>query len=124
MDLGGISDVEIVEYPLLHPKVFFHLGIDPPRGIILRVHPGCDKTHLSNSLAGELWDMAYYFRVSAPNIITRFLGDSEWRIRNLFQSAAKNAPSMVFINNIDAVSPKRGEGVGGLGGGARTSPTP
>ena len=117
-NLWGISDVvfqvrEIVEYRLLHPKVFRHLGVNPPCGVLLRVPPGCGKTHLANSLEGYLGSVVSYFCVSSPKIVMGVLVDSESRIRNLFLSASKNAPSVVFIDKIDTVAPKRRDRRGG-----------
>ena len=80
LDLGGMSDIEIVEYPHLNPEVFHHISVDPSRGILLRFLPGCGKTHLANALTGELGDVTSHFRVSAPEIITGVFGELEWRI--------------------------------------------
>ncbi|KAL7486363.1 hypothetical protein ACHAW6_011945 [Cyclotella cf. meneghiniana] len=116
--LGGLSPLlttirHLIEYPLSHPELFSHLGIDPPRGVLLRGPPGCGKTHLAKAIAGEL--NVSYFGVSAPELVGGVSGESEGRVRTLFESAAYYAPSIVFIDEIDAIAPKRGEGGGGGG---------
>jgi ribosome biogenesis ATPase len=119
-DLGGISPLltqlrELIEYPLSRPELFLHLGVEPPRGVLLRGPPGCGKTHLARAIAGEL-DVGYY-QVSAPELVGGVSGESEMRVRNLFESASDNAPAIIFIDEIDSIAPKRGEGSGGGGGG-------
>ena len=116
--LGGISALlttirQLIEYPLSHPELFTHLGIEPPRGVLLRGPPGCGKTHLAKAIAGEL--NVSYFQVSAPELVGGVSGESEGRVRTLFESAAQHAPSIVFIDEIDAIAPKRGDGGGGGG---------
>eukprot|EP00804_Cyclotella_cryptica_P009957 CCRYP_015401-RF/>CCRYP_015401-RF protein AED:0.21 eAED:0.21 QI:0/0.6/0.33/1/0.6/0.33/6/200/671 len=111
--LGGITPLlttirHLIEYPLSHPELFSHLGIDPPRGVLLRGPPGCGKTHLAKAIAGEL--NVSYFGVSAPELVGGVSGESEGRVRTLFESAAYHAPSIVFIDEIDAIAPKRGDG--------------
>ena len=121
-NLGGISTLlqqlrELIEYPLSHPELFLHLGVEPPRGVLLRGPPGCGKTHLAKAIAGEL--NVSYFQVSAPELVGGVSGESELRVRTLFESASNYAPSIIFIDEIDAIAPKRGEGSGGGGGGGK-----
>ncbi len=119
-DLGGISPLlqqlrELIEYPLSRPELFLHLGVEPPRGVLLRGPPGCGKTHLARAIAGEL-NVGYY-QVSAPELVGGVSGESEMRVRTLFESASDNAPSIIFIDEINSIAPKRGKGSGGGGGG-------
>ncbi|KAL3944582.1 MAG: hypothetical protein SGBAC_001348 [Bacillariaceae sp.] len=112
-DLGGMDDVlqqirQLVEYPLVRPEIYRHLGVHPPRGVLLRGPPGCGKTHLSNAIAGQLG--VQYFRVSAPELVSGMSGESEARIRDLFQAASDSAPSIVFLDELDAIAPKRSDG--------------
>jgi len=115
-DLGGMDEVliqirQLVEYPLCRPEVYRHLGVDPPRGVLLRGPPGCGKTHLVNSIAGQL--NVPYFRVSAPELVSGMSGESEQRIRELFHAASDHAPAILFLDEIDAIAPKRsGDGKG------------
>jgi ribosome biogenesis ATPase len=109
-DLGGmesaLQDVrELIEYPLTHPEIYAHLGVEPPRGILLHGPPGCGKTLLANAIAGELG--VPFFKVSAPEIVSGMSGESEAKVRTLFSDAVKAAPCIVFIDEIDAITPKR-----------------
>ena len=111
-DLGGMDETlvqirQLVEYPLSRPELYRHLGVDPPRGVLLRGPPGCGKTHLANAIAGQLG--IPYFRVSAPELVSGMSGESEGRIRELFQAASDSAPSIVFLDELDAIAPKRSE---------------
>eukprot|EP00887_Chlorella_sp_A99_P002097 scaffold21.g2097.t1 len=109
-DLGGIEGVlddirELIEYPLKHPEVYGWLGVEPPRGVLLHGPPGCGKTALANAIANECG--VPFLRVSAPEVVSGMSGESEAKIRQLFQEAAANAPCIVFIDEIDAIAPKR-----------------
>ncbi|KAG2382667.1 hypothetical protein C9374_005247 [Naegleria lovaniensis] len=109
-DLGGIDNIlqdirELIEYPILHPEIYTSLGVDPPRGILLHGPPGSGKTMLANAIAGEL--QIPFLKVSAPEIVSGMSGESEAKIRHLFRDAVANAPSIVFIDEIDAILSKR-----------------
>ncbi|KAH7622055.1 hypothetical protein Ndes2526B_g02879 [Nannochloris sp. 'desiccata'] len=109
-DLGGMESVlgdvkELIEYPLKHPEVYGWLGVDPPRGVLLHGPPGCGKTALANAIANECG--VPFLKVSAPEVVSGMSGESEAKIRQLFQEAAALAPCIVFIDEIDAIAPKR-----------------
>eukprot|EP00727_Mastigamoeba_balamuthi_P009060 m51a1_g4777 putative ribosome biogenesis atpase rix7 (835) ;mRNA; f:30850-34543 len=109
-DLGGIESAlqdirELIEYPLTHPEIYTHLGVDPPRGILLHGPPGCGKTLLANAIAGELG--VPFFNISAPEFVSGMSGESEAKLRALFSEALKYAPCLIFIDEIDAITPKR-----------------
>ncbi len=114
-DIGGLSNVimkirELVELPLRHPELFNRLGIEPPKGILLYGPPGTGKTLLAKAVANEA--DAHFIAINGPEIMSKFYGESEQRLREIFEQAKKNAPSIIFIDEIDAIAPKRDEVVG------------
>ncbi|RLI19644.1 AAA family ATPase, partial [Candidatus Bathyarchaeota archaeon] len=114
-DIGGLHEEiqrirEMVELPLRHPELFQRLGIDPPKGVLLHGPPGCGKTLLARAVANE--SEANFFSINGPEIMSKFYGESEARLREIFQQAQQNAPSIIFIDEIDAIAPKREEVTG------------
>jgi len=114
-DLGGMRDTidalrEMVELPLRHPELFQRLGVDPPKGVLLHGPPGTGKTLLARAVANE--SAAKFFHIAGPEIMGSAYGESERRLRELFEQAAENAPSIVFIDEIDSIAPKRGQVTG------------
>lgn len=114
-DVGGLKDTiqkvrEMIELPLRHPEIFERLGIDPPKGVMLYGPPGTGKTLLAKAVANES-DANFYY-VGGPEIISKFVGESEERLRKLFAEAQENAPSIIFIDEVDAIAPKREEVTG------------
>ena len=114
-DIGGLSHAiqkirEMVELPLKHPEVFKRLGIEPPKGVLLYGPPGTGKTLLAKAVANE--SNAYFISINGPEIMSKFYGESEARLREVFQKAQENAPSIIFIDEIDAIAPKREEVTG------------
>jgi len=114
-DIGGLHEEiqrirEMVELPLRHPELFQRLGIDPPKGVLLYGPPGCGKTLLARAVANE--SEANFFPINGPEIMSKFYGESEARLREIFQQAQKNAPSIIFIDELDAIAPKREEVTG------------
>ena len=114
-DIGGLDEEirrirEMVELPLRHPEIFQRLGIDPPKGVLLHGPPGCGKTLLARAVANE--SEANFYAINGPEIMSKFYGESEARMRKMFEDAEKNAPSILFIDEIDAIAPKRGEVTG------------
>jgi transitional endoplasmic reticulum ATPase len=111
-DIGGlhneISKVrEMIELPLKHPELFDRLGIDPPKGVLLHGPPGTGKTLIAKAVANE--SGASFYTINGPEIMSKFYGQSEENLRKIFDDAEKNAPSIVFIDEIDAIAPKRSE---------------
>ncbi|MDO9508117.1 MAG: AAA family ATPase, partial [Thermovirgaceae bacterium] len=101
---------EIIELPLKYPQVFERLGIDPPKGVLLYGPPGCGKTLIARAVAHET--AAYFIHITGPEIMGKFYGESEARLRAFFEEAKRNAPAIIFIDEIDAIAPKR-EDMGG-----------
>ena len=111
-DLGGLHEEikkvrEMIELPLKHPEVFERLGIEPPKGILLHGPPGTGKTLLAKAVANE--SGAKFFVINGPEVMSKFYGESEENLRKVFEQAEKNAPSIVFIDEIDSIAPKREE---------------
>ena len=111
-DIGGLSKEirrvrEMIELPLKYPQIFERLGIDPPKGVLVHGPPGCGKTLLARAVANET--VAYFAHISGPEIMGKFYGESEARLRQIFDDAKSNAPAILFIDEIDAIAPKREE---------------
>lgn len=114
-DIGGLKPQvhrirEMIELPLRYPEVFGRLGIDAPKGVLLHGPPGCGKTLIARAIAHET--EANFFSVSGPEVIHKFYGESEAHLRQIFAEAAKKGPSIVFIDEIDAIAPQREKVVG------------
>jgi transitional endoplasmic reticulum ATPase len=114
-DLGGLKPAvaklrEMVELPLKHPEIFDRLGIDPPRGVLLHGPSGTGKTLLARAVARE--SGCFFAAVNGPEIMGKFVGESEERLRQVFQEAEKNAPAIVFIDELDSIAPRRAEVTG------------
>ncbi|MDP3012440.1 MAG: AAA family ATPase, partial [Candidatus Hydromicrobium sp.] len=111
-DIGGLGAQiqrirEMIELPLRYPQVFERLGIDPPKGVLLHGPPGTGKTLIARAVANET--DAYFTHISGPEIMGKFYGESEGRLRGVFEDARAHAPAIIFIDEIDAIAPKREE---------------
>ncbi|MDO6414005.1 CDC48 family AAA ATPase [Sphingomonas sp. BIUV-7] len=114
-DIGGLGATvdqvrEMVELPLRYPELFQRLGVDPPKGVLLYGPPGTGKTRLARAVANE--SHAHFFLINGPEIMGSAYGESEKRLREIFEEATKNAPSIIFIDEIDSIAPKRGQTTG------------
>ncbi|MHC1609139.1 MAG: CDC48 family AAA ATPase [Candidatus Methanofastidiosia archaeon] len=114
-DIGGLEEEihkirEMIELPMKHPEVFDKLGVQPPKGVLLYGPPGTGKTMLAKALANEI--SANFSVINGPEIMSKYYGESEQNLRNVFIEAEKNAPSIIFIDEIDAIAPKREESKG------------
>jgi transitional endoplasmic reticulum ATPase len=114
-DIGGLKDEiqkvrEMIELPLRHPEIFEKLGIEAPKGVLLYGPPGTGKTLLAKAVANE--SNAHFISISGPEIMSKFYGESEARLRDIFKEAKEKSPSIVFIDEIDSIAPKREEVTG------------
>ena len=114
-DIGGLQKPiqrlrEMVELPLKYPQVFERLGVDAPKGVLLMGPPGCGKTLLARAVAHET--DASFFAISGPEVIHKFYGESEARLREIFEQAKRRAPSIIFLDELDSIAPKREHVVG------------
>ncbi|MCR4392100.1 MAG: CDC48 family AAA ATPase [Candidatus Acetothermia bacterium] len=114
-DIGGLKEViqkirEMVELPLKKPELFARLGIEPPKGVLLYGPPGTGKTLLAKAVANET--DAHFIAISGPEIMSRYYGESEQRLREIFEEAEKNAPAIIFIDELDSIAPRRAEVTG------------
>ncbi len=114
-DIGGLEDAiqkirEMIELPIRHPELFERIGIDPPKGVLLHGAPGTGKTLLAKAVAYET--DAYFINISGPEIMSKFFGQSEENLRNRFEEAKKNAPSIIFLDELDSIAHKRDENKG------------
>ncbi len=114
-DVGGLEKEiprvrEMIELPLRHPELFDQLGIDPPKGVLLHGPPGTGKTLTAKAVANE--SDAYFQSIAGPEIMSKYYGESEKRLREIFEEAKENSPSIIFIDEIDAIGSKREETTG------------
>ena len=114
-DIGGLDEEvkkvrELVELPLTRPDLFRKVGIEPPKGILLYGPPGTGKTLIARAVASD--SRAYFIAINGPEIMSKYYGESEARLREIFEEARKNSPAIIFIDELDAVAPKRSEVVG------------
>ena len=111
-DIGGLGDAvervrEMIELPLRHPELFKRLGVEAPKGVLLHGPPGTGKTLLAKAVANET--NSNFYTIGGPEIMSKYYGESEEKLRNIFEQAEKNAPSIIFIDEIDSIAPKRDE---------------
>lgn len=114
-DIGGLGDEiqrlrEMIELPMKHPEVFERLGIEPPKGVLMHGPPGTGKTLIARAVANE--SGANFFSIAGPEIMSKYYGESEQRLREIFDQANKDAPSIIFIDELDSIAPKREEVTG------------
>ncbi len=114
-DIGGLGDQirrirEMVELPMRHPELFLKLGIDPPKGVLLHGPPGCGKTLIAKAVANE--SASNFVTINGPEIMSKFYGESEQRLRQIFKDASAKAPTIVFIDELDAIASKRADVTG------------
>ncbi|MFC6952806.1 CDC48 family AAA ATPase [Halorubellus litoreus] len=114
-DIGGLDDEldqvrEMIELPMRHPELFKQLGIEPPKGVLLHGPPGTGKTLMAKAVANEI--DAHFQTISGPEIMSKYYGESEEQLREVFEEADENAPAIVFIDEIDSIAASRGEASG------------
>jgi len=114
-DIGGLDKEiqkirEIIEFPLKYPRIFSKLGIKAPNGILLHGPPGTGKTLIARAIASET--SAYFVHLNGPEVMHKFYGESEARLREFFEGAKQNAPSIIFLDEIDAIAPRRAQVIG------------
>jgi transitional endoplasmic reticulum ATPase len=114
-DIGGLKEQlqrvrEMIELPLKHPELFTRLGIEPPKGVLLYGPPGTGKTLIAKAVANE--SGANFYAINGPEVMSKYYGESEARLREIFEQAEKSAPAIIFIDEIDAIAPKREEVTG------------
>jgi len=114
-DIGGLEEEiqkirEMIELPIRHPELFKRIGISPPKGVLLHGPPGTGKTLLARAVAYET--DAHFLTISGPEIMSKFYGQSEENLRKVFEDAKENSPSIIFIDELDSIAPKRGEVTG------------
>ncbi|MHA1670455.1 MAG: CDC48 family AAA ATPase [Promethearchaeota archaeon] len=114
-DIGGLEEEiqkirEMIELPIRHPEIFKRIGIDPPKGVLLHGPPGTGKTLLARAVAYET--EAHFITISGPEIMSKFYGQSEQNLRKIFDEASEQSPSIIFIDELDSIAPKRGEVTG------------
>jgi len=114
-DVGGLRNEvqrvrEMIELPMKHPEVFTRLGIEPPKGVLLHGSPGTGKTLIAKAVANET--NANFFSIAGPEVMSKYYGESEQRLREIFEEANRNTPSIIFIDELDSIAPKRGEVTG------------